>query len=398
MHLCATAKGGLCHACSNNLEPCLYSLSGCINYVQREHHSRKRKACSSHDHTICTFDPKRSKLRCEVKYCPNSRDSASSSRCDTCRQGYEPCLERCGRRLTLPGDFLCSLCTQDTSDPSLRAAQLRATVVDTPWESCATPNCPYFVNGNNICALCATSCFPCSTPNCKRRSIPENGGKCTECLGLSFNPRPSSRSKAMGEVACVFSRVGCTNLASVSKTSAHPLCTSCHQSGYPCKFASVGCVQSLPVKNAANTDTCIYCLKHGAPCVGQYGNGCGHSFRKAGKKHPRRRAFNNEGCCLLCKPGQCSVPSCKRRVHTTFWSQRRCYAHGKLMSHTSSDGTLQHVQRNEASRLFSRASHSSSSFAARHKRKLQCIVEEPCCIRGCDQSARQCFFCVCVCQ
>ena len=160
MQLSAEAKGGLCHACCNSLEPCAYALSGCTHYVVRTPHSRKRKSCSSHDHTPCVFDPKRSKLRCETRYCGSSRDSAFSTRCSNCRQGHTPCLERCGRRLSSSGDPLCCLCMKDTPDPAARAVNLLATPSDIPWNSCSTPNCPYLVESHDKCAPCASSCFP----------------------------------------------------------------------------------------------------------------------------------------------------------------------------------------------------------------------------------------------
>ena len=386
LHLSADARGGLCHACCNSFVPCVYLLSGCTHYVARPLHSRKRKRCSSHDHTVCIFDPKRSKLRCETRYYENLRDSAFSALCSDCRQGHTPCLERCGRRLNSIDDPLCCMCLKDTPDPAARAATLLPTRSDVPWNSCSTPNCPYLVEGHDKCALCATSCFPCSTLGCKRRSLPNSEGKCSECLGLHLQTRRVSRASSQNNVPCAFARVGCTRTASSFKSSSRPLCTECYRNGFPCRFASAGCVQTLSLHSAATSDTCLHCLKRGPPCTGLDGTGCKNLEGLESRRVPRRRLPSNGDCCLLCRPAYCSVWSCKRRIHSLFWSQKRCCFHGKL-SRAQVNSDPSHAP--DSATVPRKAPSASDGPPAM---ELHTVVPLSCCILGCTEVARPSSF------
>lgn len=302
-----------------------------------------------------------------------------------------PCLERCGRRTLTKEDSLCSVCKMDVAHLEDRVAYLNARFSDTPFECCATLGCDHFVDGYQLCALCSTSCFPCSTDGCRRRAAPENGGKCAHCNGLTFAPRRKGTSSTTPS-PCAFSIVGCKNVASFSLPHARAVCSMCYKSGFPCRYASSGCGNTLSFKQASVSDTCAFCIKSGPPCVGADGSGCKNPRDRHGKRYCRRSAEDNHNCCILCRPAFCKIGACPKPVHSSFWTDQLCYGHGRAVVSSSAreltPSSMSCTNDNNDTGL----THPSSakSFVDRVKQKLQATVQEPCVINGCPRSA-QCF-------
>ena len=235
------------------------------------------------------------------------------------------------------------------------------------------PRCIHkrLVDGYDLCSPCATGCLPCSNIGCKRRALPENDGRCDDCMRRRL-VRSSAGSTLASDTQCSQHVHGCKNLAALRDAAGLPVCRRCFTLGIPCSNASIGCCHRVALKSVGSALICRMCLRYGLPCRGPDGNGCLHPRRQKGQSFPRRQKESNNSMCAACAPKICRTTGCSARVHENFWSAGLCYRHGIVSTPDKHAPT----NRTDAHR-----------FAWKALRRSTPLMESKCYVRWCTNLA-----------
>ena len=177
MHLSEKPRSGKCYACNQRYLPCVNANRGCLRHVYHDPYTRTRKQCLSHASQLCPFSSSADALRCTVQLCPTLRENRDLLHCSLCADGRYPCMMNCGRRADCGAEALCKLCLeipmQSASETTTTLSVSRSLVCERSSAAlCSVPACCNLVIACDMCSLCASSCFPCKTMTCKRRTVP----------------------------------------------------------------------------------------------------------------------------------------------------------------------------------------------------------------------------------